>query len=189
MIVELKVDRSSTDLKREIIKTSKESLHDIFEDALKEIFWTENHLVKALPQIAKATYNELLQEVFEGHLEKTQRQLIRLENCFELFALKPIGKKCYAVDGLVREAQEVIQHFETGHARDVALIAGVQKIQHYAISVYGTLQTLVTVLGNASCTRSMEVSKKEEIETDVKLTELAERISKLAVDMEEEEVD
>lgn len=189
MIVKSKNIKSSSSLKGGIVKTSKESLQDIFEDLLKDIFWAEKHLSKALPKMAKAAYNELLQETFEGHLEKTERQIIRLENCFELFSLKAVGKKCYAMEGLVEESAEIIQKFESGHARDAALIAAAQKIQHYEISTYGTLRTMATVLGDISCAKLLELSKEEGVETDAKLTELAEKINKLAADMEEEEVD
>lgn len=189
MILESKSIQSLYSTKGGIVKTSKESLREIFEDQLKEIFWTENHLAKALPEIAKATYNELLQETFEELVEKTQRQLIRLENCFELLFLKARAKKCYAIEGSVQEVLEVIQKFEPGHARDAALIAAAQKIQHYEISAYGTLRTMATAQRDFSCAKLLELSKEEEVEMVAKLTELAEKINKLAVDMEEEEVD
>lgn len=189
MIAKTKSIKNIRDIKRGVSQTSKESLEDIFEDLLKDIFWAEKHLLKALPKMAKASYNELLQDAFEGHLEDTERQVNRLEKCFELCDLKAIGKKCKAMEGLVEEGAEVIENYDSGHARDAALIAAAQKVEHYEISAYGTLQTMATVLGKVQCANLLEESKDEEAQTDMKLTELAEKINKLAVDMEEEEVD
>lgn len=163
-----------------IIKSSKESLEDIFEDMLKDIYWAENHLSKALPKMAKASYNEELKEAFEVHLKETQGQISRLEQCFSLLSMKPQGKKCAAMQGLVEEGQEAIDAHESGHARDAALIGAAQKVEHYEISSYGTLRTMATVLGRVQCAELMEANKDEEAETDEKLTRLSEKINKWA---------
>jgi ferritin-like metal-binding protein YciE len=163
-----------------IVKSSKESLEDIFEDMLKDIYWAENHLSKALHKMAKASYNEELKEAFEGHLKETKGQISRLEQCFSLLGLKAQGKKCAAMQGLVEEGQDVINDHEKGHARDAALIGAAQKVEHYEISSYGTLRTMATVLGKVQCAALMEANKDEEAETDEKLTRLSEKINKLA---------
>lgn len=161
-------------------KSSKESLEDIFEDMLKDIYWAENHLSKALPKMAKASYNEELKEAFESHLKETKGQIARLEKCFSLLGLKPQGKKCPAMQGLVEEGQETIDEHEAGHARDAALIGAAQKVEHYEISTYGTLRTMATVLGRVQCAELLEATKDEEAETDEKLTRLSEKINKWA---------
>lgn len=163
-----------------IVKSSKESLEDIFEDMLKDIFWAENHLSKALPKMAKASYNEELKEAFEGHLKETKSQISRLEQCFSLLGMKAQGKKCAAMQGLVEEGQDAINDHEKGHARDAALIAAAQKVEHYEISSYGTLRTMATVLGKVQCAELMEANKDEEAATDEKLTRLSEKINKWA---------
>lgn len=163
-----------------IMKSSKESLEDIFEDMLKDIYWAENHLAKALPKMAKASYNEELKDAFEGHLKETKGQIARLEQCFKLLDMKPQGKKCPAMQGLVEEGQEAISDHDSSHARDAALIGAAQKVEHYEISSYGTLRTMATVLGRVQCAELLEANKDEEAETDEKLSRLAEKINKLA---------
>ena len=170
-------------------KSSKETLEGIFEELLKDIYWAEKNLVKALPKMAKASYSEDLKEAFDLHLEETQRQLERIENCFNILEKKPVAKKCEAMEGLIKEAQEVIDSHEEGHARDAAIIAAAQKVEHYEISAYGTLRTMATVLGKVQCAELLEETKDEEAEADVKLTELATKINQLAAEMEKEEVE
>lgn len=164
------------------MRSSKESLEDIFEDILKDIYWAENHLAKALPKMARASYNNELKEAFESHLKETQGQIVRLEKCFMLLGIKPKGKKCPAMEGLVEEGQEAISEHSSGHARDAALIGAAQKVEHYEISSYGTLRTMATVLGRVQCAELMEANKDEEAEADEKLTRLAEKINKLAAE-------
>lgn len=171
---------------RKPVKSSKETLGDIFEDMLKDIYWAEKHLSKALPKMAKASYNEELQTAFEEHLKETQSQITRLEKCFELLDKKAQGKKCPAMEGLVDEGQEIIDEHDKGHARDAALIAAAQKVEHYEISTYGSLRTMATVLGKVQCAELLEATKDEEAATDEKLTRLSERINKWAAVPDEE---
>lgn len=169
------------------LKSSKETLEDVFEDMLKDIYWAEKFLTKALTKMAKASYNEDLQEAFESHLGETTNHIERLEKCFEILELRPIGKKCEAMEGLVKEGAEVIEDYEKNHARDAALIAAAQKIEHYEISTYGTLRTMANVLGKLQCAELLEEIKDEEVEADEKLTVLAERINQMAAEVQEEE--
>ncbi len=170
-------------------KSSKETLEDIFEDLLKDIYWAEKHLTKALPKMAKASFNEDLKEAFEAHLEETKLQLSRVEECFSLIKVKPVAKKCEAMEGLVKEGEEAIADHNKSHARDAALIAAAQKVEHYEISAYGTLRTMATVLGKVQCAQLLEETKDEEAEADVKLTALAAKINQLAAEVVEEEVE
>ncbi len=168
-------------------KSSKETLEAIFEDMIKDIYWAEKHLIKALPKMAKASFNDDLKEAFEAHFEETQNHVTRLEECFELIEVKAVAKKCEAMEGLVKEGAEIIEDHERGHARDAALIAAAQKVEHYEISAYGTLRTMATVLGKMQCAKLLEETKDEEAETDIKLTVLAERINQLAAEFYEVE--
>ncbi|HTE31020.1 MAG TPA: ferritin-like domain-containing protein [Chryseolinea sp.] len=169
------------------VKSSKESLEDIFEDLLKDIYWAEKHLTKALPKMAKAAFSDELREAFETHLEQTHRHIGRLEECFELLEKKAVAKKCEAMEGLIKEGEESIEDHDAGHARDAGLIASAQKVEHYEISAYGTLRTMATVLGKAQCAQLLEETKDEEAETDAKLTELAQRINQQAAEFVGEE--
>lgn len=169
-------------------RTSKESLEKVFEDTLKDIYWAEKHLTKALVKLSKAAYNEELKDAFDTHLEETERQITKLEKCFELLGKKAVAKKCEAMEGLIKEGEEQIEEYEQGHARDAALIGAAQKVEHYEISAYGTLRTMANVLGMSQCAEILEEIKDEEAETDIKLTELAEKINHLACEIDEEEV-
>lgn len=167
---------------------NKETLEDIFEATLKDIYWAEKHLTKALGKLTKAAYNEELKDAFETHQQETEAQIEKLEKCFELLGKKAVAKKCEAMEGLIKEGEEQIEEYEEGHARDAALIGAAQKVEHYEISAYGTLRTMANVLGMAQCAEILEEIKDEEAETDVKLTELAEKINLLACEVDEEEV-
>lgn len=169
-------------------RTSKESLERVFEDTMKDIYWAEKHLTKALAKLSKAAYNEELKDAFNTHIEETERQITKLEQCFELLGLKAVAKKCEGMEGLIKEGEHQIEAHEEGHARDAALIAAAQKVEHYEISAYGTLRTMANVLGMTQCAEIFEDIKDEEAETDVKLTGLAERINHLACEIDEEEV-
>ncbi|HEX6222931.1 MAG TPA: ferritin-like domain-containing protein [Chryseolinea sp.] len=169
-------------------RSSKETLADIFEDTLKDIYWAEKHLTKALAKMSKAAYNEELKDAFETHIEDTERQIGKLEQCFELLGKKPVAKKCEAMEGLIKEGEEQIEEHEEGHPRDAALIGAAQKVEHYEISAYGTLRTMANVLGMAQCAEILEEIKDEEVETDAKLTTLADKINHLACEVDEEEV-
>jgi ferritin-like metal-binding protein YciE len=178
--------RTPSSRKKANAKSSKESLEDILEDMLKDMYWAEKHLLKTLPKMAKAAHHEELREAFERHRDETQLQVERIEKCFGILEIKPVAKKCEAMEGLAKEGAEVIEDHEKGHARDAALIAAAQKVEHYEISAYGTMRTMSTVLGKVQCAELFEESKDEEAETDVKLTLLAEKINQLAAEMEEE---
>ena len=176
-------------VKKGVEKSSKETLEDIFEDLLKDIYWAEKHLTKALPKMAKAAFHEELKEAFDAHLEETKLQVSRVEECFSLIKVKPVAKKCEAMEGLVKEGEEAIADHDKSHARDAALIAAAQKVEHYEISAYGTLRTMATVLGKVQCAQLLEETKDEEAEADVKLTALAVKINQLAAEVVEEEVE
>lgn len=174
--------------KRTTSKPSQEALGDVFEDLLKDMYWAEKFLLKALPKMAKASHHEELQAAFEDHLEQTVRHVERIEKCFEILEQRAVGKKCAAMEGLVKEGTEVMEDYEKGHVRDAALIAAAQKIEHYEISTYGTLRTMANVLGKMQCAELLEATKDEETEADEILTALAEEINQMAAETEVEEV-
>jgi ferritin-like metal-binding protein YciE len=185
---EMKTKSPSAATKSRSSRNTKETLEDIFEATLKDIYWAEKHLTKALAKMSKAAYNEELKDAFDTHLQETETQIERLEKCFELLGKKAVAKKCEAMEGLIKEGEEQIEEYDEGHARDAALIGAAQKVEHYEISAYGTLRTMANVLGMTQCAEILEEIKDEEAETDVKLTELAEKINLLACEVDEEEV-
>jgi ferritin-like metal-binding protein YciE len=150
-------------------------LQEYLIEELRDIYWAEKHLVKALPKMAKATTSEELATAFEEHLAVTEEQVSRLEQVFEMLGEKPRGKKCEAMEGLVEEAEAIIEDTEEGSAtRDVALIIAAQKVEHYEIASYGGLTTLAKTLGLEDVAELLGETLEEEKETDELLTQLAE---------------
>lgn len=150
-------------------------LQELFIEELRDIYWAEKHLVKALPKMEKATSSEQLAEAFADHLAVTQEQVSRLEQVFELLGEKARGKKCDAMEGLVKEAESVMEDTEDGTStRDVALIIAAQKVEHYEIAAYGGLATLAKTLGKNEVAKLLVQTLDEEKETDELLTQLAE---------------
>ena len=163
-------------------------LKEFLIEELRDIYWAEKHLVKALPKMAKATTSEELTAAFEDHLAVTEEQVARLEQVFELLGEKPRGKKCEAMEGLVEEAESIIEDTEEGSAtRDVALIIAAQKVEHYEIAAYGGLTTLAKTLGLDDVSNLLGETLEEEKETDELLTQLAENNINFQAATEEED--
>jgi ferritin-like metal-binding protein YciE len=154
---------------------NKTMLQEFFVEELKDIYWAEKHLVKALPKMQKAATSEELATAFEDHLAVTEEQVSKLEQVFELLGEKARGKKCDAMEGLVSEGESIIEDTEEGSdTRDVALIIAAQKIEHYEIATYGGLTTLAKTLGNEDVANILGEILEEEKEADELLTQLAE---------------
>ena len=150
-------------------------MEELFMDMLKDIYWAEKHLTKALPKMVKAATTEELQNAFEDHLAQTEEHVTRLEKAFELMGKKAQAKKCEAMEGLTKEADEMAEETEAGSlTRDVALIAAGQKVEHYEIATYGTLVQLAGNMHLNEVASLLEKTLKEEKEADSLLTEIAE---------------
>ncbi|GAA4930069.1 ferritin-like domain-containing protein [Mucilaginibacter defluvii] len=151
------------------------ALNELFVDELKDIYWAEKHLAKALPKMAKAATSEELRAAIETHLAETENQIIRLESVFESIEEKASAKKCDAMEGLLKEGESIIEDTEDGSiTRDAGLISAAQKIEHYEIASYGTLKTLAATLGYDEAVELLDATLQEEKKTDGLLTELAE---------------
>jgi len=149
--------------------------HQLFVDHLKDIYWAEKNLVKALGKMQKAATSEELTDAIATHLEQTKEQVSRLERVFESVGQTAKAKKCPAMEGLIAEGQEVIDDTEEDSAvRDAGLIIACQKIEHYEIATYGSLRTLASKMGHEEAVQLLEQTLNEEKETDVLLTQLAE---------------
>ncbi len=150
-------------------------LMKLFTNGLKDVYWAEKYLVKSLKKMAKAATAEDVRTAFEEHMTQTEGQVERLEAIFESMDKRAVGKKCLAMEGLVGEAEELIEETEDGtETRDVALISAAQKVEHYEIATYGTLRSLAQVLGLRQAVDLLQETLDEEKETDKLLTEIAE---------------
>jgi len=164
-------------------------LHDLFENELKDIYWAEKALVKALPKMIKKASSEELVEALEKHLEETEQQVVRLEEVFAAIGVKAEAKKCEAMVGLISEAEDVMKETEPGVVCDAGIIASAQKVEHYEIATYGTLCAFAKTLGEDDALELLEETLNEEKEADVTLTQIAEssiNVEAADEDMEEE---
>ena len=148
-------------------------LEKLFEDELKDIYWAEKALTKALPKMMKNASSPELVDAIENHLEETEEQVKRVEQVFELLGKKPAAKKCEAMDGLIKEAEELMKDSDEGVMRDAAIISAAQKVEHYEIASYGTLRAFAETLGLDDAAALLEQTLGEEKNADEKLTEVA----------------
>jgi ferritin-like metal-binding protein YciE len=150
-------------------------LHEFFVDTLKDIYWAEKALVKALLKMSRNATSEDLRNAFEEHRTQTETHVERLEQVFEALGEKAQAKKCPAMQGLIEEASEVIDETEDDtYTRDCALIVSAQKAEHYEIASYGCLVTIARAMGHAEAADLLQETLDEEKETDVLLTRIAE---------------
>jgi ferritin-like metal-binding protein YciE len=150
-------------------------LEKLFHDELKDIYWVEKHLTKALPKMMKAATSEDLKAALGKHLTQTENHVSKVEQVFELLDKKPQGKKCIAMDSLTEEGMEVVNSTDKGtFTRDVAIIMSCQKVEHYEISSYGSLAQLALTLGKKRVSGILSSILEEEKNADEILTEIAE---------------
>lgn len=169
---------------------SKEAtgLRDLFVTELKDIYWAEKALVKALPKMAKKATDEQLVAAIQDHLAVTETQVERLEKVFELIGEKATAKKCEAMAGLLEEAEEIMKESEEGVVRDAGIISAAQKVEHYEIASYGTLVAFANTLGETEAGEILHQTLAEEKEADELLSGIAETSINLeAVEEEGEE--
>jgi len=163
------------------------TLEDLFVEQLRDLYNAENQLIKALPKMAKAAHAQKLKEGFEHHLEQTKEHANRLEKIFKELDEKPTGKTCKAMKGLVEEGAETIEENATPEAKDAALIAAAQRVEHYEIAGYGSVRTFAKLLGHDQAAKVLQTTLDEEAETDKTLTKLAEAINVEAISSDDSE--
>lgn len=157
------------------VSNPEPKLMEFFKDEIKDIYWAEKHLVKSLPKMMKAATTEQLCTAIGEHLEVTKTHVSRLEEVFELLGEKARGKKCEAMEGLVKEGEGVIEDTDDGSAtRDVGIIVAAQKVEHYEIATYGSLVQLAKTLGLTDVADILVQTLNEEKEADMTLTDIAE---------------
>jgi len=148
-------------------------LCDALEEQVKDLYNAENQLVKALPKMAKAASNPSLRMAFENHLEETKQHVARLEEVAELMEIKPTGKTCRAMQGLIEEGKEVLEEDGENSVIDAMLIGAAQRIEHYEIAAYGTARELAKSAGKDNLVELFQRTLDEEGEADKKLTSIS----------------
>lgn len=162
-------------------------LQEFFIGQVKDLYYAEKHIVKTLPKMAKAASSEELKAAFKKHLEDSKSHVARLEEVFALLEMKPRAKKCDAIEGITKEGESVIEETEAGTAtRDVGLIISAQKVEHYEIASYGALVRLSSTLGLIEISEIMATTLREEKESDMLLSSIAENHVNYAAAQEEE---
>ncbi len=151
-----------------------QGLQGLFEAELKDIYWAEKAILKSTPKMVKNATSEELIAALQNHIKQTEGQIVRLEKVFEAIGIPAKAEKCEAMDGLIKEAEEMMEEMDPGMVRDAAIIASAQKIEHYEIASYGTLSSFAHTLDKMDVYDLLEETLDEEKETDSLLTEIAE---------------
>lgn len=160
---------------KQITQQDSDKLKELFVDGLKDIYWAEKHLAKALTKMSKNATSEELKSAFELHTTQTEEHASTLEQVFEIVGEKAQAKKCAAMEGLIEEAEEIIDSTDKGTmVRDCGLIMAAQKVEHYEMASYGTLRNIARTLGYEDAAALLQQTLDQEGETDHLLTELAE---------------
>ena len=151
-----------------------ERFGELFEETLKDIYYAEKAILKALPKMAKKASSKKLPEAFTRHESETEHQVDRLDQVFKLIGKRAQGKKCPAIDGIIEEGEEVMREAKDESVRDAAMLAAAQAVEHYEISRYGTLIAWAKKMDMRQAAELLEATLEEERATDSKLTQLAE---------------
>jgi ferritin-like metal-binding protein YciE len=156
------------------IRSEKSMLRDLLIRQLKDLYWAETHLLTALPKMKEAATTTLLMQAFSNHLSVTEKQVSKLEKIFTLLEEKAQSNKCEAMEGLTRDADDMINETEEGTlTRDAGLIIAAQRVEHYEIASYGSLAHLANTIGEFEVAEMLEEILEEEEEADDALTQLA----------------
>jgi ferritin-like metal-binding protein YciE len=161
-------------------KDKDKNIHDLFLDTLRDIYFAEKQILKALPKMAKAASSDKLRAAFEKHHGETEDQVDRLERIFELIDKPARGKTCEAIQGILDEGKEIMEEYKGSEALDAGMLAAAQAVEHYEISRYGTLKQWAHQLGMKDAVRLLDQTLQEEKKTDENLTSLAEAAINLA---------
>jgi ferritin-like metal-binding protein YciE len=151
----------------------EKTLEDLFHDTLKDIYYAERKILKALPKMQRAAQSDELTVAFGKHRDETEGQIERLQQVFELMGKRAQGKTCDAIEGIIAEGEGIMEEFKGTAALDAGLISSAQAIEHYEITRYGTLKRWATELGMTDAAKLLDVTLQEEWKTDGDLTKLA----------------
>lgn len=154
--------------------SKEKTLEDLFHDTLKDIYYAERKILKALPKMKRAAQSDELKAAFDKHRQETEDQIERLQQVFEMIGKRAQGKTCEAIEGIVAEGEDIMDEFKGTVALDAGLISAAQAVEHYEITRYGTLKRWALELGMKDAAKLFDKSLQEESQTDVDLTKLAE---------------
>ena len=149
------------------------TLDDLFLDTLKDIYFAEKQIVKALPKMAKAAQSPQLRAGFEKHLGETEGHVERLEQIFDILDVPARGKTCEAILGILEEGKSIMEDFKDTPALDTGLVSAAQAVEHYEIARYGTLKAWAKQMGRVDVMKLLEATENEEIATDQALSQVA----------------
>ena len=152
---------------------NRKNLEDLFAETLKDIYFAEKQILRALPKMAREAKSPELKQAFETHRDETEGQVERLNQVFEQLGRPARGKTCEAIVGIIDEAKEIMEEFKGAEALDAGLAASAQAVEHYEIARYGTLKTWARQLGLDDAAKLLDETLQEEIKTDQLLTKLA----------------
>lgn len=152
---------------------AEKKLDDLFLDTVKDIYFAEKKILRALPKMAKAAEKQSLKGALLQHQEETQGQIERLEAIFEILGKTPRGKTCDAILGIIAESEEIMEDYKGSAALDAGIISSAQAVEHYEITRYGTLKTWATELGLTEVADLLQQTLSEELSSDKSLTSLA----------------
>jgi ferritin-like metal-binding protein YciE len=153
---------------------SEKTLDDLFLDTVKDIYFAEKQILKALPKMAKAATSPELKAGFEKHQDETEAHVERLDKVFELLGKPARGKTCDAILGILEEGKSIMEDYKGTDALDAGLISAAQAVEHYEIARYGTLKSWAELLGMTEAVSLLDATLKEEMATDKKLSQVAE---------------
>lgn len=157
------------------------ALDDMFHDMLKDVYYAEKQVLKALPKMAKAAKSPELKKAFETHKAETQEHVERLGEVFELIGKSPRAKTCDAILGILKEGEAVIEDYGDSPALDAGLVASAQAVEHYEITRYGTLKAWAQQLGHKDAVKLLDATLSEESKTDDLLTKISASTNKTAI--------
>ncbi len=149
------------------------SLKDLFEHEIKDLYSAESQLTESLPKMAEKAENPQLRQAFEMHLQETQQQRQRLEQIGQMCGFDVKGEKCQAMEGLIKEGKHMLEMKGDPTVRDAGLIASAQRVEHYEMAGYGTARTYAQQLGLREVADLLEQTLNEEKRTDQKLNDIA----------------
>jgi len=149
------------------------TLDTLFHDTLKDVYYAERKILKALPKMTKGAQSPQLKSAFEKHRTETEGQIERLEQVFKIIGKRAQGKTCDAINGILEEGEAILKDYKGSPALDAGLIASAQAVEHYEITRYGTLKRWANVLGLKDAAKLLDITLQQESKTDEDLTTLA----------------
>ena len=155
---------------------AEKTLENLFHDTLKDIYYAERKILKALPKMAKGAQSPDLKAAFDKHRDETQTHVERLQDVFEILGKRSQGKTCPAIDGILEEGEEILDEFKGSAALDAELVSAAQAVEHYEITRYGTLKRWAEELGMKDAAKLLDKTLAEEAATDKALTAIADAV-------------